>query len=220
LLYKLISIVLRCLISMIGKTCKMEILQGEQIFSDIVKQKKSVIYSFWHNRIFYMTYFLHRESHTKGLQLSVLISRSKDGDLIAGVVKLLKGNLVRGSSSRGGHSAFLGMLKSSREGYAIAITPDGPKGPKYHFKPGAVDLSSRGQIPILPLSCSFEKAWVFNSWDKFMVPKPFSTVHVRIGNPVQVEPDAGRDKIRKYQDHLNQIMQELGPEFINSSKNS
>jgi hypothetical protein len=198
----------------IGITCRIKVIRGDEIFQEIVNQKKSVIFSFWHNRIFFLSYFLYKFCHKKGLHLSVLISQSKDGDFIAGVVHGMKGRTVRGSTSKGGFSAIKGLLRSIRENYAVVTTPDGPRGPKYKFQSGTLYISSMGKIPIVPISCSFDNAWVFKSWDNFMIPKPFSRVFVSIGQPVQIPADVSEDQNPDYQKNLEDILANLSPEFI------
>jgi len=195
-------------------TCRIKIIQGNDIFQDIVRQKKSVIFSFWHNRIFFLSYFVYRYCHKKGFFLSVLISQSKDGDIISGMVQQVKVRSVRGSTSKGGFYAIKGMLKSIKEGYALVTTPDGPRGPKYKFQSGTIYISSLGKVPIVPISCAFDKAWVFKSWDKFMVPKPFSKVYVSIGQPVQAPAELQENEVIKYQTNLENSLLNLSSEFI------
>lgn len=195
-------------------TCRIKVVQGGEVFREIVRQKKSVVFSFWHNRIFFLSYFLYRYCHQKGLPLSVLISQSGDGDLIAGVVHGMKGRTVRGSTSKGGFSAIKGLLRSVKDNYAVVTTPDGPRGPKYKFQSGTLYIASMGKIPIVPISCSFEKAWVFRSWDNFMVPKPFSKVHVSIGESIHLDSDLTESKISGYQKKMETTMINLSSEFI------
>lgn len=211
---KLLSGFLRFVLVGIGMTCRIRVVSGDALFREIVRQKKSVIFSFWHNRIFFLSFFLYRYCHQKGLPLSVLISQSKDGDFIAGVVHGMKGKTVRGSTSRGGFSAIKGLLRAIKDNYAIVTTPDGPRGPKYEFQVGTIHISSVARVPVVPISCSFASAWVFRSWDNFMIPKPFSRVDVRIAQPLQIPPDLAEKEVAMYQEKLGQVMVGLCPEFI------
>jgi len=212
--HKLISCILRIVLEGIGMTCRIKITKGESIFHNIVAQKKSVIFSFWHNRIFFLSYFLYKFCHRKGLPLSVLISQSSDGDFIAGVVHSMGGRTVRGSTSKGGFSAIKGLLKSVKDSYALVTTPDGPRGPKYQFQSGTLYISSLAKVPVVPVSCAFDNAWVFKSWDNFMVPKPFSKVNVSIGDPVQIPEDIQESRIVDYQKKFQEAMVKLSSEFI------
>lgn len=206
----LLSFIIRFFMTILGTTCRICFVEGEESFKNLVSQKKPVIFSFWHNRIFYLSYFLYKYCHKKGLPLSVLISQSKDGGFIANIVEQWKGRAIRGSSSKGGYSAIKGLIKSVRDGYAIVTTPDGPRGPVYEFQSGSIYLSSVLKIPIIPVACSFEKAWVFNSWDKFMIPKPFSRIYVHIGQPSQIDDQQDQEEQRL---KLEKYMKDQMPEF-------
>jgi len=190
----------------IGASCRISIVNGDDILCKIVEEKKSVVFSFWHNRIFFLSFFLYRNCHKKGLPLSVLISQSADGEFISRIVESWKGRTVRGSSSKGGFGAIKGLLKSAKEGYAIVTTPDGPRGPKYKFKEGSIYLSSMIQGPIVLVNCTFEKAWVAKSWDRFMIPKPFSRVYVSIEKPVRISREISPDEFPQLQKKLENIL--------------
>ena len=208
----LVSLIVRGAMECIGSTCRIQIISGQEIFQKIVDDKKPVIFSFWHNRIFFLSFFLYKYCHRKGLPLCVLISQSADGDFISGIVESWKGRTVRGSSSRGGFGAIKGLIKSVREGYAIVTTPDGPRGPKYVFKEGSIYIASVAQIPVVPVSCSFEKAWVLRSWDNFMIPKPFSKILVSIGEPQIISRDISAGQLPPIQKQMEKILNEM-PEF-------
>jgi len=206
----LISSLLRFFISLIGNTCRVQITSGQKVIEEILKEKKPVIFSFWHNRIFFLSHFLHTRIHKKKLKLTVLISASKDGELIAKVVESWGGVAVRGSSSRQGVSALKSLYKIIKKGnHAVVTTPDGPRGPKYQFQFGTLFLSSVTKIPVIPISCTFKNAWVFNSWDKFMVPKPFSRVSVHIGKPVFITEELNQETLSRYASVLTNTLMEM-----------
>jgi lysophospholipid acyltransferase (LPLAT)-like uncharacterized protein len=151
----------------------------------IVSQGKGVIYTLWHGRLLPLTYF-HR-----GQKIATLISQSSDGEYIARVVERWGYTAVRGSSSRGGSGALREMVKIARAGRSMAITPDGPRGPKQKLKPGVLLLAQLTGEPIIPMSASATRAWWVDArWDLFLVPKPFAKVHVRYADPVYVPRDA------------------------------
>jgi len=103
---------------------------------------------------------------------------------------------VRGSSTKGGAKGVLEMVKTGRN-HDLAITPDGPKGPRYKVQPGAAYLASRAGIPLIPMTNSAKSAWVLKSWDSFMIPKPFSRVIVLIGQPIWVESEANQESLQQ-----------------------
>lgn len=118
---------------------------------------------------------------------SVLVSEHKDGEVIARVLQRFGFASIRGSTSRGGTRALLEAARELRSGRDIAVTPDGPRGPRHTFAPGALILAYRAGAPIVPLTAHVDRAWTLRSWDAFVLPKPFARVTVRYGDPVLVE---------------------------------
>lgn len=149
-----------------------------------------IIYTLWHGRLLPLTYF-HR-----GKRIATLISQSSDGEYIARVVERWGYTAIRGSSSRGGSSALREMVKLARTGRALAITPDGPRGPRQKLKAGVLTLAQLTGEPIVPLSASATRAWWVDArWDLFLVPKPFATVYVRYADPVYVPRGASETEL-------------------------
>lgn len=136
-----------------------------------------VIYAFWHRDLIYAA--LQR----RGDPIVVMISSSKDGDLISGPAERLGYIAVRGSTTRGGSAALKAMLRYAKTN-SLAITPDGPKGPSGTIHAGLWQLAILGKIPICGLKCASSREWVFNSWDRFRFPKPFARVFIRYSQPI------------------------------------
>ena len=140
-----------------------------------------VVYASWHQRFFPgITFFATRQP------IAIMISRSRDGEMIARVVDILGWRAVRGSSSRGGIHALKTLRSLTRQGYRVGHIVDGPQGPFGVVKPGLLTIAQFAGAPILPVVMSAQRRWVFNSWDRFMVPKPFSTILVRFAPPTFV----------------------------------
>lgn len=165
-----------------------------------------LIWAFWHNRIFGMPVAYRR--FLRGRRGAVLTSPSRDGALIAGTMRCFGVASVRGSSNKRGSAAMLEMVEWIGAGYDIAVTPDGPRGPRYRLAPGLVRLSQRTGVPILPVRIEYESCWIFRrSWDHFRLPKPFSRVRV-IFEPYQsIDPAADGDTFeaerRRIEETLN-----------------
>ncbi|HMK31634.1 MAG TPA: lysophospholipid acyltransferase family protein [Terriglobales bacterium] len=145
---------------------------------------KTAVYVFWHRCTVAACY------HFRGRQIGVMTSRSFDGEYIARIISHFGYEPVRGSSSRGGVRALLGMHRVIDAGRAVAFTIDGPRGPMYVAKPGAVLLARNTQTPIVAFHIAAEKCWVLHSWDRFMLPKPFSRMHLRLSRAIDVPRDA------------------------------
>ncbi len=143
------------------------------------------VYVFWHRSVFSATwYYRHRG-------IAVMTSSSFDGEYIARIIEKFGYKAVRGSSSRGAVRALLGMHTEVEQGHTVAFTIDGPKGPLYEAKPGPVLLARNTQVPIMPFYIAVEDGWVLKSWDRFVIPKPFTRAHVRVGRFVHVPKDIG-----------------------------
>ena len=152
--------------------------------------KGGVIYTLWHGRLLPLTY-LHRHQN-----IATLISQSSDGEYIARVVERWGYTAMRGSSSRGGSGALREMVKVARTGRSLAITPDGPRGPRQRLKPGVLTLAQLTGQPMIPISASATRAWWVDArWDLFLVPRPLATVFVRYADPVYVPRDADQATI-------------------------
>lgn len=145
------------------------------------------IWAFWHGQILPLTY-THR-----GRGAQVMVSHNKDGELITRVIEGLGFGTVRGSSSRGGVAALRGLLTQLRRGRAVAITPDGPRGPRHHVQDGVVAVAARGGAPILPLGVHLSGVWRLDSWDRFEIMKPFARAVVTFDAPIVVPRDATDD---------------------------
>jgi len=125
--------------------------------------------------------------------LATMISHHRDGEIAANLVEALGARVVRGSSSRGGSDALRAMARLGRDGWPLAITPDGPRGPAGRSKPGVVRLAARCGLPVVPVAARPAAAWRLRSWDRFIVPKPFTVVHVEFAPRIAVPPDAEAD---------------------------
>lgn len=137
-----------------------------------------LIYTFWHNRILAITAAFKR-SYPAGRQgVSVLTSPSRDGEILARVMASFGMGAIRGSSSKRGPRALRECIAHLQTGADLAVTPDGPRGPKYQLGPGLILLSQQTEARILPIQAKFSSAWVMKSWDSFRIPKPFSRVDI------------------------------------------
>jgi lysophospholipid acyltransferase (LPLAT)-like uncharacterized protein len=150
---------------------------------------RPVIFAFWHGRLLPLLWW-HRKQG-----IHVVISEHGDGEIIARVAEGLGYQTVRGSSSRGAERALLGASRAASDGHDVAFTPDGPRGPAESVAPGALIVSQRSGVPILPLAAGASRAWRLRSWDRFLIPKPFARVTVVYGEPLAVRAPAARDAI-------------------------
>lgn len=162
-----------------------------------------VIYTLWHGRLLPLTY-LHRNQ-----RITTLISRSADGEYIARIVERWGYEVARGSSSRGGSEALRELVKAGRSGRSLAITPDGPRGPRQRLKRGVLTAAQLTGLPLVPMSAGSARAWWPEGWDRFLVPKPFATLHVRYGAPIHVPRDADEKMLSRIEGHAERVLNEL-----------
>ncbi len=143
------------------------------------------VWCFWHRCLISCACYFHSAIHPVGGYPAVLISRSFDGELIARTIERLGFLTARGSSTRFGSSGLSALAKALKRGHPAVFTADGPIGPVYKAKPGAVKLAQFTGCTIGTLYAHPEKAWILRSWDRFMIPKPFSRVAISWGRDVE-----------------------------------
>ncbi len=141
---------------------------------------EAVIYALWHGRLWLLA------SRLRDRGMAVLVSMSEDGEVIARALEGMGLYPVRGSSSRRGREGLQELEQTLRGGRSVALTPDGPRGPRHQAQMGAVALASRTGKPILPISSASRSAWVLRSWDSFQVPHPGTRAVITFGEPLLV----------------------------------
>jgi len=154
-----------------------------------------VIFCLWHNRLA-ISMIVHRRFPRK---LAALISASKDGALLAAIMGSFGVEQVRGSSSRRGPQALLEMSSHAQSGYDLAVTPDGPRGPRYVVQQGVISLAQVTGLPIIPVTCKIQPKICVNSWDRFQIPVPFAKCEFILSEPIFVPREAdqaGREERR------------------------
>ncbi len=151
-----------------------------------------VVYVFWHRCVIPALW------HYRGKQIAVMTSSSFDGEYIARIIEKFGYRAIRGSSTRGGVRALLGMHTEIEQGRAVAFTIDGPRGPMYVAKPGPVLLARNVRLPVIAFHTAVERAWVLNSWDRFLIPKPFSRVVLRVSALIHVPPEADSAALERF----------------------
>ena len=149
--------------------------------------KSPVIMCFWHNRILGITLaFLRHYPGKTRKGVNVLTSASRDGEILAHLVGQFGMGAVRGSSSRRGSRALRELIDLTENGCDIAITPDGPRGPRYSLGPGAISLAQLTSAPIAPVHARFSRCLRMKTWDGFIIPLPFSKVSVTVDDPIHL----------------------------------
>ncbi|MCH7722039.1 MAG: lysophospholipid acyltransferase family protein [Bacteroidetes bacterium] len=161
---------------------------NEDSVKELDKKNKKYILVFWHGTML-LPWYLHGNPG-----FAALISKSKDGNLLAKILKSWKYEVVRGSSSSGGDVALGLMVKYARNDYSITITPDGPRGPYHKFKAGAVVTAKKSEVPLVLAGVGFKKKKILGNWDKFEVPFFFSKAKIVYSEPIYVDSNLSYDE--------------------------
>lgn len=141
----------------------------------------------WHGQILPLLYTMRFQS------IASLVSTHRDGEIVAQIALRLGCKLVRGSSSRGADRALLGLVRALKDGFTVAVTPDGPRGPYRSFAPGALVAAHRAAAPVVAFGVHASRAWYLKSWDQFMIPKPFAKLTIVFDDPLRVPGESTRD---------------------------
>lgn len=146
--------------------------------------KTPSIFVFWHGELMMLPfgYRDYRKSHN----IDTIVSQHHDGELATRLLNMLGGGAIRGSSSKGGLKALKDAFKSLNNGRDVGITPDGPRGPRHSVADGAVVIAQKKDVPIVTMNIKISSCWRLNSWDKFAIPKPFSTLDYYYSDPFYI----------------------------------
>lgn len=167
------------LVRAIFGTARIEV-EGDVETRRLLRRTDAYIAAIWHSRILMFSYLY------AGRGAAILVSASKDGEIIARILARQGHEPVRGSTSRGGRRALAELVRRLRGGQPAVIIPDGPRGPRFRVQPGIIALAAKTAAPILPMTYSSRRGHGFRSWDRFLLPAPFSRCRIVYGRPIRV----------------------------------
>jgi lysophospholipid acyltransferase (LPLAT)-like uncharacterized protein len=183
-------------------TCRVTVHNPENLL-DPKETGQPVIASFWHYSIVYFFYF------QRGNAVTAMVSASRDGEYIARLAKQFGYETARGSRNNKGVEALKGLLRAVRKGNSGAIVADGSQGPARIAQPGAILLASRTGAPLLPMLWSASRYYSVRSWDKTVIPKPFSRIDIFYGEPILVPAELKAEGVEEYRLLLEKRLNEL-----------
>ncbi len=192
------------LVTMLCKSLKVKSINKE-VIENLNNEKQNFVIAFWHGTML-LPWYIHGDP-----SFAALTSKSKDGDLLAKLLKKWNYNVVRGSSSAGGDVALGIMIDYAKNKYSIAVTPDGPRGPKKKFKAGAVITSKKSNIPLVLAGVGYKRRKVLKNWDTFEVPFFFSSAKIVYSNPIYIPNELSYEEtseiIKSCEENLNSLQQ-------------
>jgi lysophospholipid acyltransferase (LPLAT)-like uncharacterized protein len=177
-------------IRLLGPTLRVSVSYEEGAQKTL--DERPLVASFWHSCMIPATYLF------RDMGIRVMSSFSYDGEYMGRIIRRFGFVAVKGSSSRNPVRALLGLRRALEDGWTVAFTLDGPRGPRRKVKPGPVGLGRSSGLALTTFHAAVEKAWVLNSWDRMMIPKPFSKVLVRVGKLIPVPNDASDEDLERY----------------------
>ncbi|MBW1667315.1 MAG: lysophospholipid acyltransferase family protein [Deltaproteobacteria bacterium] len=203
ILLRIIPPLAALLIKMLMLSCRVVRTEGLDREKDaLFRAGGKALYVTWHQRMSYHFHFAGPR------HLTMMISQSRDGEYAARVASLLGFNFVRGSSTRGGTKVLREMIKRIREGNKGGVLADGPQGPPRVAKLGPVFIARDAGAPLIPILWGAKKCWVLDSWDRYLVPKPFTKVAIFVAEPIWVPATAKGDELERYRQLLEKKLNE------------
>jgi len=190
------------LVAGLGATLRWRV-EGLDHLDAPVREGRQPIMAFWHGRILPATFYFRRRG------IVVITSENFDGEWIAGIIERFGYGTARGSTSRGGRRALVQLVRALEAGKTAGFTLDGPRGPARVAQPGAIWLAKATGNPVVPFHLEADRFWTTNSWDRTQIPKPFATVAIAVGEPLEVSADAGDEGLEAARRELEARLQAL-----------
>lgn len=181
-----------------------------------LEPEKPAVWVFWHGCLLVAPVAAGR--FLKQYRATTLASASRDGAIIESFLSCYGVKSVRGSSSRRAVAALIALKRSLKEGDHVFITPDGPRGPRYQVKGGAVKLAQSAQVPLIPVRFFYSSSWKIKSWDRLRIPKPFSVVTMHVTKPTMIPSKLDENDFESYRENVESVLSEGIDDFPNLEK--
>ena len=188
---------MRALIRLLTMTYRIDHVIGTENIDPFIAENRLCAPCYWHQHHVAGSTLI-RSWIRRGFKACFLISGSVDGDVPARIAKSWGAEVIRGSANQSGTLALRDMQRMMKNGFSIVTTADGPRGPKYEFKVGAILMARVAAVPIIPIACAADRAWYLNRWDDFMIPKPFARIAIAIGEPYALPPGTPLDELEPH----------------------
>lgn len=207
--YAIIRPIVKMVISIFWWTCRVDKIVGDEYAQKLIEKGEPIIPCYWHQMHIFGSWYM-RKLQKRGLKIGFLISPSVDGEVPAKIVESWGAVAIRGSSNRTGARALKDMYNTIiKDKVSPVTTSDGPTGPIHKFKQGAILLAQLTQSPMLPIAYMASHYWELKTWDKFIIPKPFSRIVITVGEPHYIDKKSNAEKMEEERIKMETDMNEL-----------
>ena len=200
---------LRMIVFLLHSSYRMKkVIRSEIADRIIADSSQPYVPCYWHQQHIVCAQFI-RDLLRRGFRAAYIVSASVDGEVPARIAKLWGADVIRGSAADTGALVLRDAHKMMKRGVSIVATSDGPLGPRFEFKTGTVLMAQVGRAPMVPIACAADRAWYMNTWDRFMIPKPFARIVVAIGEPIEVPRKASPAEIEAIRAQMQSALESL-----------
>jgi lysophospholipid acyltransferase (LPLAT)-like uncharacterized protein len=200
---------LRALVWLLNATYRIEKVSGSDIADRIIADTgRAYVPCYWHSQHLVLSWLM-RDWIRRGFKACFIVSASVDGEVPARIAGKIGAEVIRGSAANTGALVLRDAQRAMKRGVSIVTTSDGPTGPAFEFKAGTVLMARIGGAPMVPMGYAADRAWVLDTWDRFMIPKPFARVAIAIGEPIEVPRGASPDDIERLRGEMESAIQTL-----------
>lgn len=198
----------RAVMALLRSTYRYEVVIGEEHIEPFIRENTVCAPCYWHQAHILCSHLI-RDWLGRGFRPCFLISPSVDGEVPERIARAWGAEVIRGSANQSGSLALRDMNTMMKNGYSIVTTADGPRGPQYEFKEGAVIMARIAGIPIIPMACAADRAWYLKRWDRFMVPKPFARVALAVGEPCPIPRSVALNELEPHRQNVQERVMSL-----------
>lgn len=186
--------ILKAIIRLLNATYRTRVVRGNDVVDAMIASDSVYVPCYWHQQHIVCAWLV-RDWIRRGFRACWIVSASVDGEVPARIAESWGAEVIRGSAANTGALVLRDAQQKMKDGVSIVATSDGPLGPAFEFKTGTVLMARIGGAPMVPVACAADRAWYLDTWDHFMIPKPFARVAIAVGEPLEVPRTASKDEL-------------------------
>jgi lysophospholipid acyltransferase (LPLAT)-like uncharacterized protein len=199
----------RALLWLLNATYRVRLVSGADVAERMIADPgRPCVPCYWHQQHIVCAYLI-RKWLRRGFRAAYIVSASVDGEVPARIARSWGAEVIRGSAADTGALVLRDALKVMKRGVSIVTTSDGPRGPRFVFKTGTVLMAKAGNAPLVPIACGADRAWYMDTWDEFMIPKPFARIAIAIGEPIDVPRSATMEDMEAIREQMQTALEKL-----------